>query len=258
MLLKILNSLNALLWGHILLPIIIGIGVFLTVRLNFPQIRFFFQSFRLTIGKIFSSCVRTEKNLLLSWSTASTALASTIGTGSIIGVAVAVKVGGAGALFWMWVSAFLGMAIKYTEIILAMLYRDKKSDGLFCGGPMYYLQNGLGSRFLANLFSVFCLFVSLCMGNSVQSNTISTILKNRFDVALYVSGLILTFLVSCVVLGGTKRIASMNAKLVPFMSLFYIGCCVIVLFKKAPIMPDVFRRIFQEAFFYAKNHRTKN
>ena len=166
-------------------------------------------------------------------------------------VVVALKAGGAGTLFWMWISAFLGMAIKYTEIILAMLYRDKNPDGSFCGGPMYYLQRGIGSRLLALAFTISCLFVSFCMGNSVQSNTIATILSSHFNVSTFHSGVFLMLLTAFVVLGGTKRIASFSSKLVPVMSLLYIGSCIVILMMKVEILPSAFHLIFQEAFSFS-------
>lgn len=248
MLSQLLDSLNTLLWGRLLLPSLIGIGLFLTLKLDFPQIRKFGQAFRLTVGRIALSSKRKKSNLLSAWETASTALASTIGTGSIVGVAVAIKVGGPGTLFWMWVSAFLGMAIKYTEILLAMFYRNRSEFDIACGGPMLYLQKGVGSRFLASFFAVFCIFVSLLMGNSVQSNTIASVLDNQLDFPPLFSGAILTIITAFVILGGTKRIASLNAKLVPFMSLLYIGCCFAILITKYSILPQIFNMIFREAF----------
>lgn len=249
--LNLLDSINNLLWGRMILPFMIGIGVFLTVRLDFPQIRKFLQSFRLTFGQLFSTRKAKNGNVLSAWETASTALASTIGTGSIVGVAVAIKAGGPGTLFWMWISAFLGMAIKYSEIVLAMLYRDRSVDGFNYGGPMLYLRNGLGSRFLSTVFALFCLLVSFCMGNSVQSNAIATVLKNRYDLNPIIVGIVLMLIVGIVVLGGAKRIASINARLVPLMSILYIACCVIILLLNGSALPGIFMRIFREAFSFS-------
>lgn len=245
---ELLISINDLLWGTILLPCMIAIGVFLTVRLNFPQIRKFRKSFQLTLGKFFSFRNRKNGNFLSAWETASTALASTIGTGSIVGVAVAIKAGGPGVLFWMWISAFLGMAIKYSEIILAMKYREKSCDGFYIGGPMLYLQKGVSSRFLSTAFATLCLAVSFCMGNSVQSNAIATVLLNQAEIKPVFSGLILMIVAGAVILGGAKRIAAINAKLVPFMSLVYICFCMLILLLKLSALPGVFHQIFKEAF----------
>lgn len=251
MLLELLDSLNTLLWGRLLLPFMIGIGVFLTVRLDFPQIKKFSRSFRLTVGKLFSTDRNKNRNVLSVWETASTALASTIGTGSIVGIAVAIKAGGPGTLFWMWVSAFFGMAIKYSEIVLAMLYRERSVGVFFWGGPMLYLLKGLGSRFLAAFFAVACLLVSFCMGNSVQANAIATVLKNQYEISPMFTGFVLSIVVGIVVLGGVKRVASINAKIVPFMSLLYIGCCVTVLILNMSSLPRILKSVFQEAFSFS-------
>ncbi len=243
-----IENLNSLLWGRILLPLMIGVGVFLTIRLDFLQIRKFGKMFSLTIGKIFNKKSEDADAGLSPWETISTALASTIGTGCMIGVAFAIQLGGPGTVFWMWISALLGMVIKYSEIFLSVTYRKKHSDGSFYSGPMVYLREGVGSPFLATLFTVFCLCATFGMGCSIQANAITSSLKTVLGFDSYICGAFLTLVVGIVIFGGAKKIAVINAKLVPFMSLVYIGCCVIILFLRIKVLPSVFAKIFQEAF----------
>ncbi len=245
---NLIEYFNGILWGRVMLPLMIGVGVFLTLRLNFPQIRKFGEMFRLTVGKLFIKKNREERNALSPWESASTALASTIGTGSIMGVAFAIKAGGPGTVFWMWVSAFLGMTIKYAEVVLSVYYR-KKSAGSFCyGGPMLYLRDGIGSKILSVCFTILCLGVSFCMGNSIQANAIASSLKHQVNIHPYYTAIFLAILVGSVIFGGGKRIASFNARLVPLMSIVYIGCCIAVLVLRIRTLPSIFSETFREAF----------
>lgn len=242
-----LESLNSVLNGVLLPVILIGVGVFLTIRLGFIQVRGFGSFF--CFFHLKRRLINQEKKKSFGvFESVSTALASTIGTGSIVGIGAAIKMGGPGAVFWMWVSAFLGMATKYTEIVLAMHYRQKNSKGFYVGGPMYYLLHGLGSKILALSFSVFCILACFCMGNTVQANAISEALYQRYDLNKYVCAVLLMVLVGAVILGGVSRIGSFGAKLVPLMSVIYIGCCVAILVLNANKIPEVFRSIVREAF----------
>lgn len=233
-----------------MIPILIGTGLYLSLRLGFFQIRNIRKILATVFRQAFSEKNGEKKNGLSSWETLSTALASTIGTGSIVGIAVAVKLGGPGAVFWMWVSAFLGMATKYVEVVLAVKYRQKESTGFFTGGPMYYLRYGLGAKKLAAVFAALCLAVTFGMGNSVQANAISNALFRRFHWNEVYVGVVLAFLVGCVVLGGAKRIASINAALVPFMSALYILACFLIIMMRIQSMPRIFSKIVQEAFSF--------
>lgn len=245
---RFFDSINVSLWGSLIPVMLIGIGVFLTVRSGFLQFRRLPQMLSATIGSLFLKKGKQGEQSLSVWHSVSTALASTIGTGSIVGVAAALKFGGPGAVFWMWISALLGMVIKYAEVALAVRYRRKNAEMNIFGGPMYYLQNGLGSVFLSAFFSVFCICACFGMGNMVQANAIAVSLKNQFCANSFWVGVILLFLVTIVIFGGCQRIAKTNAGLVPVMCLVYVSCCIIIIFMRMDTLPKVFYKIFQEAF----------
>ena len=170
------------------------------------------------------------------------------GQGGGIAPALGGTAGGAGAVFWMWVSALLGMVIKYSEVALSIRYRKKIVDLNFVGGPMYYLRNGFGSVFLSVTFSVFCIGACFGMGNMVQANAIAVSLKNQFRANSFCVGAILLLLVAIVIFGGCQRIAKTNAGLVPVMCFVYVFCCIIIVFMRTDALPKVFSQIFQEAF----------
>lgn len=247
MIANLIENINSFLWGYFMLPLIIGVGVFLTVKLNFIQIRAFGSMLRSTVGSLFSKTNRQDSKALTPWQTVSTALASTIGTGSLVGVAVAIQAGGPGVVFWMWVSAFLGMVIKYSEIALSVSYRKKNCNGNL-GGPMFYLRYGLRSKLLAVAFSFFCLCVSFGMGNGIQAKVISSSLETAFRIKPFFTGILLAALVAVTVLGGVRRIARVNSFLVPFMSLIYVFCCIVILILRLELLPSVIRNIFKDAF----------
>lgn len=177
-----------------------------------------------------------------------TALAGTIGTGSIAGVATALVLGGPGAVFWMWISALLGMVTKYSEILLAVKYREKTETGANIGGPMYYIKNGLGIKWLAAIFAVFAMIACIGTGNATQSNSISGVLDLNFNIAPWITGVVLTILVGTIIIGGVKRIATVNEKLVPVMAVFFIIASILALIFNAKAIPDAFVLIFKEAF----------
>ena len=177
-----------------------------------------------------------------------TALAGTIGTGSIAGVATALVLGGPGAVFWMWISALLGMVTKYSEIVLAVKFREKTEGGANIGGPMYYIKNGLGNKWLASIFALFAMIACIGTGNATQSNSISGVLDLNFSVAPWITGVVLTILVGVIIIGGVKRIATVNEKLVPFMAVFFILASILALVFNGEKIPGAFALIFKEAF----------
>jgi len=242
------ESVNSFLWGSILPLLLLGTGIYLTIRSGFFQIRKFGLMFRMTLGRVFQSVGAENKSGLSAWETVSTALASTLGTGSIIGIALAIKAGGPGAVFWMWISAFFGMITKYSEIVLSVHYRTKNEKGFFVGGPMYYLQNGLGSKLLSLSFAVLCLCTCFGIGNTIQANAVSAVICNQIGLNPKLIGFVLSALVGLVVLGGVKRVAAINARLVPFMSIVYISCCIIILILRINFIPKIIASIFKEAF----------
>ncbi|MBO7762368.1 MAG: sodium:alanine symporter family protein [Clostridia bacterium] len=229
--------------------LLIAAGIFLSVKTGFLQFRRFGYVMKNTIGLVFNKNLHhRESGSVSPFQAVTTALAGTIGTGSIAGVATALVLGGPGAVFWMWVSAIFGMVTKYSEIILALKFREKNESGAYIGGPMYYIKNGLGIKWLAGLFAVFAMIACIGTGNATQSNSISGVLDSNFGIAPWITGLILTVLVGAVIIGGVKRIATVNEKLVPVMAVFFIIASVLALIFHAGRIPAAFALIFREAF----------
>ncbi len=227
-----LNKLiSSIIWGPLMLILILGTGIYFTLRTNFFQIRKFKLMLDKTIFSIFKKPLNTNKKLISPFQALTTALAGTIGTGNIVGTATAIAIGGPGALFWIVISSFFGMITKYAEILLAVKYRVIKADGEIAGGPMYYIQNGLKSRFLALSFAVFGLLASFGIGNIAQVNSISTSMYSSLKIEPLYTGIAVAILVSLVIIGNVQRIAKTTEKIVPFMTVFYIIITVIVLVK---------------------------
>lgn len=248
----ITGPLNKFAWGPIMLALLVGTGIYLTVRTGWVQITKFGYIMKNTIGGLFSKKSNRDGKNLSQFEAVATAMAGTVGTGNIAGVTGAIFAGGPGAVFWMWVSAFFGMVTKYAEILLAMRYREKGSDGLYRGGPMYYIKNGLGKGFtwLAVIFAIFAGFASFGIGNISQSSEISGALKTMFGLDGIVTGIILAAIVAIVVLGGVKRIGQVTSYLVPFMSVFYVVAGVIAIVMRISDIPAVFAEIFKGAFSF--------
>ena len=175
-------------------------------------------------------------------------MAGTIGTGSIAGLATAIVMGGPGAIFWMWISALLGMVTKFSEIVLSLKFREKNANGEWVGGPMYYIKNGLGIKWLAALFAVFGMLACLGTGNATQSNSIAIALESTMGIKPWITGIVLTVIAASVILGGMRRIASVNEKMVPFMAVFFVICSVVALAINYRGIPAAFSLIFKEAF----------
>ena len=235
-------------WGNgLTLLVLLGMGLYLTLRMGFVQLRGFRHALELVSGRY--SCT-TDTGEISHFQALSTALSATVGTGNIAGVATAISLGGPGALFWMWVTAFFGMATKFTECTLALQFRQIDPDGEISGGPMYTLLHGLKLKRTATLFASFALIASFGIGNMVQANSVVDGLGYLYpgvhDNAWLVGGL-MAFLVGLVILGGVKRIAHVASAIVPLMALLYISASLLVLFNYAEKIPHAFATIFDHA-----------
>lgn len=244
---KVLNQIDSFVWGAPLLILLVGTGVYLTLRLGLLQI--FKLPLALKYLFIKEEGQEAAEGDVSSFAALCTALAATIGTGNIVGVATAIKVGGPGALFWMWVAAFFGMATKYAEGLLAVKYRVIDANGQMSGGPMYYIERGLGQKWLAKLFAFFGIGVAcLGIGTFAQINAITQATKVAFNVPIVVSASIITVLVALVTLNGIKSISKVAEIIVPFMAVFYIIGSIIILVLNANIIPDAIGIVVKSAF----------
>lgn len=254
------SAVNNFIWGIPAMVCIIGVGLYLSIRTHFLQIRKFPYAIRTTIGRMFHKRNASE-GAITPFQAVCTALAATVGTGNIAGVAGAIAIGGPGSVFWMWVSAVLGMCTKFSEVTLAVYYREKNADGDLVGGPMYYIKNGLGRRFLwlAYLFAGFGVLTVFGTGNATQVNTITTainsalinfhvITQEQTSITNLAIGIIITVLIALILLGGIKRIGQVTEKLVPFMALLYIVLALGIVILNWRVVPGVFVSIFEGAF----------
>ena len=224
---------------------LIGTGIFFTIYLGFPQIKYFRHGWRVLTGKYVKEDTEGDTT---PFQALTTALSGTVGTGNIGGVALAIFLGGPAAIFWMWVTAFLGMTTKFVEVTLSHKYREKLPDGSMSGGPMYYIENGLNMKWLAVVFSVCLLLMCLGTGNMPQISSISVVLLDTFNIPKIVTGLVLSVLVWLVIIGGIKRIAQIASKLVPFMAFWYIvGGLAVIISNYENIIPS-FQSIFVHVF----------
>ena len=232
-----------------MMALLIAGGFFLTVKTRLFHFRRFGSVMKETVGKLFDKKLHTsDKGSVTPFQAVTTALAGTIGTGSIAGLATALVLGGPGAVFWMWISALLGMITKFSEIVLAITFREKTESGSWIGGPMYYIKNGLKKPRLAAVFAIFATIACIGTGNATQSNSISGVLESNFGIPLWITGIILAVIVGVVILGGVKRIASVNEKLVPVMAVFFIVAAIAALVINVGKIPMAFELIFTEAF----------
>jgi len=247
------NAINEVVWGPVTLIAIIAIGLFFSVGTRFFQLRHFKLWFTETLGTLFKKKkTKNEKNSknLTQWQAFSTALAGTLGTGNIVGVATAISLGGPGAIFWMWLSAIFGMMTSYAERVLGILYREKSEDGEYRGGPMYYIEKGLKCKWLACLFSIFCVGASFGMGNAAQVNAISVSLGQTFGIPKLWTGIIVAALAAVIIIGGVKRIGSFSGIFIPFISVVYIIGCLVLIFINFKNIPSVLYDIFLQAFSF--------
>lgn len=254
------TAVNNFVWGVPAMICIIGVGLYLSLRTHFIQIRKFPYAIKTTIGRMFRKKEASD-GAMTPFQAVCTALAATVGTGNIAGVAGAIAIGGPGAVFWMWISAFLGMCTKFSEVTLAVHFREKNEQGDFVGGPMYYIKNGLAKHWhwLAVLFSAFGVLTVFGTGNATQANTITTAINSALlnyhiiddsqtGAVSLVTGIVITVLVGLVLFGGVKRIGKVTEKLVPFMALLYILLALGVVFLNIRKVPAVFGMIFEGAF----------
>lgn len=217
-------SISSLLWGWPMMILLLGTHIFMTIRLRCPQ-RKLFTAIRLSIERD-----KDASGDVSQFGALATALAATIGTGNIIGVATAIALGGPGAVFWCWITGVFGIATKYAEGLLAIKYRVQTPTGKMLGGPMYALEKGLGWKTMAILFAIFTMIASFGIGNTVQANAIATIANNTYGISPWIMGAVVCGLTAAVIIGGVKSIAKVCGMLVPFMALFYILGCIYILF----------------------------
>ena len=243
---------NGFAWGPVMLVLLVGTGIYLTVLTRGIQVRRFGYILKNTIGTLFAKRDKEHGSNLSPFEAVTTALAGTVGTGNIAGVTGAIFTGGPGAVFWMWVSAFFGMCTKYAEIALAVKYRVTDEDGVHKGGPMYYIENGLGKNFkwLAVLFAFLAGLASFGIGNIAQSNEIAGTMVSVFGVSRVVTGVLLALVVGVIIIGGIKRIGQVTSYLVPFMAVFYIAAGLTVLILRAGDIPAALVSIVQGAFSF--------
>lgn len=258
---QINSEVNAFVWGVPAMICIIGVGLVLSIRTKFIQIRKFGHALKSTIGRIFEKQDKASEGAITPFQAVCTALAATVGTGNIAGVAGAIAIGGPGAVFWMWMSALLGMCTKFAEVTLAVHFREKNPNGDYVGGPMYYIKNGLSKnwRFLAYLYAILGAITVFGTGNATQVNTITTAIDsallnfNLIDTTStktvnLIIGIIIALVVAAVLLGGIKRIGTVTERLVPFMAVLYIILGVGVIILNIDAVPEVFHSIFYGAF----------
>ena len=253
------SAINGVVWGVPMLVLLVGGGILLTIRTFGVQFRKFGYAMRNTLGKVFSK-TEAKEGEITPFQAMSTALAGTVGTGNIAGITTAVTLGGAGTIFWLWITALIGMCTKYSEVLLAVKFRERNEVGDWVGGPMYYIKNGLGKnwKWLGAIFCVFAALAAFGIGNAVQvgniTDSINTVILS-FNPAFegqktvnVVLGIVLMVLTGIVIFGGIKRLGAVTEKLVPIMAVIYIVACLVVVIYYAGTLPSVFHDIFVGAF----------
>lgn len=242
---ELLGQISGMVWGLGTIVLLVGTGVYITLIVSGIQVRKFFYSWRLISGKYDNP---EDKGEVTHFQALSAALSATIGTGNIAGVGTAIAMGGPGAVFWMWVTAVFGMALKYAECLLSLNYRVISPEGVVGAGPMYYLEKGLNQKGLGVLFALFATIASFGIGNMVQANSVAEPVLTHFGLAKHWTGLIIGVLVFAVIVGGIKRIGQVASKFVPFMALFYVAGGLYIIFTNIQAVPDALTLIFREAF----------
>lgn len=241
----LLNQIKDIVWGPTLLVLLVGTGIFLTLKLKLIQLRLLPYALTLVFSK---NQDRKSAGDISHFQALMTAMAATIGVGNIVGVATAVILGGPGAVFWMWVAGLFGMATKYGEAVLAVKYRIKDANGEMAGGPMYYLEHGLKKKWLGVLFAIFGALAAFGIGNGTQSKAIADVMANFFSVPHSITGLILVIISGFVILGGIKTIGKVTSFFVPIMALFYILSGATIILMNLDLVPSAFAMIFKLAF----------
>ncbi len=239
---SILERLNDLIWGFPLLALLLGTHIYFTVKLHFPQ-RNLFYALKLSLGK----ADNTEQNLS-PFSALATTLAATLGTGNIIGVSTAVALGGPGAIFWCWITGILGMATAYSECYLSVLFRSRRDDGSYVGGPMYVLKNGLHNKKLGSLYAFCTLLAAFGVGCTTQANSVTQAASASFGLSPHLVGIVLAFLTAAVILGGVRSIANLCERTVPAISFVYLLGCVLLLILYRSVLIDTCVLILKSAF----------
>ncbi|EAS40638.1 sodium:alanine symporter family protein [Photobacterium profundum] len=247
---NLISAINGVVWGVPMLVMILGVGLFLTFGLKLMPILKLGTGFKLLWTGRIPEKEENVKGEISPFNALMTSLSATIGTGNIAGVATAIFLGGPGALFWMWCTALVGMATKYAEAVCAVKYRETDANGNHVGGPMYYIKNGLSSKWswLGTAFAIFGSIAGFGIGNTVQSNSVASAVESSFGVSPMISGLVMMVLVGLVLMGGIKRIADVAGKLVPLMAVFYIAAGLVVLMTNATEIPAAVALIFESAF----------
>jgi len=238
----LVQKISDVVWGPPLLILLVGTHIFLTFRLRFIQ-RYLGKAIKLSLQ-------RTGEGAgdISQFGALTTALAATIGTGNIVGVATAVAAGGPGAVLWMWLTGVFGIATKYAEALLSVKYRITTKDGLMAGGPMYVIERGMNKKWLGVTFAAFTAVSAFGIGNMVQANSISAMVQETFSISPWITGIVMTVVTAVVILGGIKSIANVCEKLVPFMAIFYVGGCIILLAMNYSGIPASVQLIIQSAF----------
>lgn len=236
------STLNGIVWGPIMLVLLFGTHLFLTIRLKGIQ-RYTFKAIKMSVSKD-----PDASGDISQFGALTTALAATIGTGNIVGVATAIAAGGPGAVFWCWMTGVFGMATKYSEGLLAVKYRVKTADGMMLGGPMYALENGVGQKWLGVVFALFAGFAAFGIGNLTQGNSMAVMVQNNFGIAPAITGGVIAVATGVVIIGGVKSIAKVCEKLVPLMAGFYVVGCIIIIIINGPYILDALKLIIGSAF----------
>ena len=245
---QLVNQVNGLLWDELLIFLLCGTGIYYTLRLGFIQIRHFGSGFKALFGGISLSGAKADKQGMSSFQAVATAIAGQVGTGNLAGPATAIVAGGPGAIFWMWVSSFLGMATIYAEAMLAQKFRSKDKNGQVVGGPAYYIEKGLNCKWLACIFSVLVIIALGFIGNMVQSNSIAAAFNSSLGVPGWVIGIVLAVITGVVIMGGISSIASFTEKVVPIKAVFYLLGTLVILVHNAHYILPAFKSIFVAAF----------
>ncbi|MCJ7772519.1 MAG: amino acid carrier protein, partial [Desulfobacterales bacterium] len=242
---KLLGTLSGIIWGPVTIILLVGTGILLTLLVKGIQGRRFLYAWKLISGKYDDP---NDPGEISHFQALSAALSATIGTGNIAGVGTAIALGGPGAVFWMWVTAVFGMVLKYSECLLSLKYRVVNEDGSISAGPMYYLEKGLGQKWLGFLFAFFAAVASFGIGNMVQANSVAEPVLTYFGIPKWITGVIIAVLIFAVIVGGIKRIGQVASKFVPFMTVFYVVSALIVIFINMKAIPSAFAIIFHDAF----------
>lgn len=242
---KLLGTLSGIIWGPVTIILLVGTGILLTLLVKGIQARRFLYAWKLISGKYDDP---NDPGEISHFQALSAALSATIGTGNIAGVGTAIAIGGPGAVFWMWVTAVFGMVLKYSECLLSLKYRVVNEDGSVSAGPMYYLEKGLGQKWLGFLFAFFAAVASFGIGNMVQANSVAEPVLTYFGVPKWITGVVIGVLIFAVIVGGIKRIGQVASKLVPFMTVFYVVSALIVVYMNMKAIPSAFAVIFHDAF----------